>query len=80
MRTSDEHDILLPLLITYHSTVISDGKFSMQPLEGTETILKRGGPLTGLPVDVEKICREFEAHLRQTCVHIPEHSEYRLEL
>jgi len=52
----------------------------MQPLEGTETILKRGGPLTGLPVDVEKICREFEAHLRQTCVHIPEHSEYRLEL
>jgi len=49
----------------------------MRPLEGTETILKRGGLPT---VDVEKIRRGFEAHLRQTCVHIPEHSEYRLEL
>ena len=49
----------------------------MRPLEGTETILKKGGPHT---VDAEKICRGFEAHLRQTCVHIPEHSEYRLEL
>ena len=77
MRTSDEHDTFLPLLITYHSTVISDDKFSVRPLEGTETILKKGGPHT---VDAEKICRGFEAHLRQTCVHIPEHSEYRLEL